>query len=239
MPALQQLSLRPVKALVRARAPRLHADLLRARRWLRRHTPGRVVRWGNTRRLSPYSSLYGWDRGRPVDRYYIEAFLGRHADDVRGVVLEVRDDRYSRMFGRPDTVEVLDKDRTNDQATLHADLDVPESLPPAHFDCIVLTQVLQYTDPVSCLHNLWRSLRPGGVLLLSVPSLARIDPAAVTDDKWRWTPSGLRQVLVDAGLPSTEVEGFGNLLTCRAACSGWPSRTCGSPRSSAWTRPSP
>ena len=39
----------------------------------------------------PVSDHWGWDRGTPVDRYYIEQFLAEHAADVRGRVLEVKD----------------------------------------------------------------------------------------------------------------------------------------------------
>lgn len=202
------------------RQPSLYADLGRLRRYLRRHRPGHVVRWGNTRRFRAYSDAYGFERGRPVDRYYIEVFLGWHRQDLRGVALEVRDPWYTGAVAGLERVEVLDKDPTNDMATVHADLDLPDALPPDRFDCIVLTQVLQYTEPVMCLRNLWRALRSGGVLLLSVPSMSRVDPNAVDDDRWRWTPAGLRTVLSTAGLPADEVVGFGNLVTCQAALLG-------------------
>ena len=53
-----------------------------------------------------------------------------------------------------DRVDVLNEDPTNDMATLHAALDVPDALAPEQFDCIVLTQVLQYTEPIACLRSL-------------------------------------------------------------------------------------
>jgi hypothetical protein len=34
-----------------------------------------------------------------LDRYYIEAFLGRHAADIRGRTLEIGDDTYTLRFG--------------------------------------------------------------------------------------------------------------------------------------------
>ena len=57
------------------------------------------VRFGSLRRLEPVSREYGFDRGTPVDRHYIEEFLARHAADVRGRVLEIKDDGYTRRFG--------------------------------------------------------------------------------------------------------------------------------------------
>lgn len=47
----------------------------------------------------PLTSDWGFSRGLPVDRPYIEAFLERHAADIRGRVLEVGDDSYTRRFG--------------------------------------------------------------------------------------------------------------------------------------------
>ena len=38
------------------------------------------VAFGDLRRLTPISSK-GFDRGRPIDRYYIEAFLAAHSND--------------------------------------------------------------------------------------------------------------------------------------------------------------
>ena len=37
----------------------------------------------------PVSRLFGYDRGTPVDRYYMEKFLGGHSADIRGRVLEI------------------------------------------------------------------------------------------------------------------------------------------------------
>ena len=81
----------PATALVGGPARRL-AKLLRPRK--------RGVRSGSLRRTEPLSAYYGLDRGIPVDRVHIERFLERHAGDVRGRVLEVRDRGYTLAYGR-------------------------------------------------------------------------------------------------------------------------------------------
>ena len=46
----------------------------------------RLVRpaWlGTIRRTTPLSERHGYDRGTPVDRYYIERFLEEHRRDIR------------------------------------------------------------------------------------------------------------------------------------------------------------
>ena len=47
----------------------------------------------------PLSRDFGYDRGFPIDRHYIERFLSAQASDVRGHVLEIADDIYTRRFG--------------------------------------------------------------------------------------------------------------------------------------------
>ena len=46
----------------------------------------------------PSGANYGYGRGNPVDRYYIEGFLARVAADGHGRVLEVGDHTYTRRF---------------------------------------------------------------------------------------------------------------------------------------------
>jgi SAM-dependent methyltransferase len=166
------------------------------------------IRWGSLRRTEPLSSYYGFDRGLPVDRFYIEGFLARNAEDVRGRVLEVHDANYTRRFGadRIDDSEVLDIDETNPEATLIADLAEPGSLPAGRFDCVILTQTLQYPkSPEAALRNVWESLAPRGTALITVPCLARIDPDHPAIDRWRFTALGLQTLLARA-CPGAELE---------------------------------
>jgi hypothetical protein len=51
--------------------------------WWRRPRP---VRWGSLRRLTPVSRVFGFDRGLPLDRHYIEDFLRTHSADIAGRV---------------------------------------------------------------------------------------------------------------------------------------------------------
>jgi SAM-dependent methyltransferase len=176
--------------------------------------PARVLLARRLLRLldQPVSAHYGFDRGTPVDRRYIEGFLTAHAADVRGRVLEVKDTTYAERFGagRITTLDVVDIDRDNPRATVVADLDDPAALPAAAYDCVVLTQVLQYLDPEAALSGLYRALAPGGVLLLTVPCLCRLE--FPDGDLWRWSGAGL-WVLLERVLPDAElsVESFGTL----------------------------
>lgn len=181
-----------------------------------RNLPGRRVRWGSLRRTTPFSDCYGWDRGLPIDRYYIEGWLARHADAVRGDVLEVRSPDYTVRYGgdRVTQAHVVDIDETNAEATLFADLTVEGSLPDDAYDAIVMTQTLHVTaDDEAGFRTLWRALRPGGTILFSGPCVGRIDHELAEYDSWRYTPNGLRRKL-ERLLPEAQssVEGFGNVL---------------------------
>ncbi len=61
------------------------------------------------------------------------------------------------------------------------------------FDLVFCTQMLEYApDPGVVITEMHRVLKPGGTLLLSVPSLALRDSEI---DRWRFWPAGIRQLL--------------------------------------------
>jgi hypothetical protein len=55
------------------------------------------VNLGSLCRLTPISSDWGFERGLPIDRYYIEQFLAEHSSDIRGHVLEIMDDTVEAL----------------------------------------------------------------------------------------------------------------------------------------------
>jgi SAM-dependent methyltransferase len=179
-------------------------------------------RWGNLRRFEPFSDYYGFERGTPVDRFYIERFLAGHAGDIRGRVLEVGHARYARAFSSPREVEIVDNDEMNSQATIVADLAVRASLPSNRFDCFILAQTLQLVEDLDVvLENAWQSLARGGVLLITMPGITRADPELARVDRWRVTPTGLDTLLARSCLDAPrEVVGYGNLISAVAFLMG-------------------
>ena len=190
------------------------------RQWItriRRPAPLRIFR-----RTSPLSAVWGFDRGTPVDRYYIESFLDGHRRDITGRTLEVADSEYTNRYGTGVTQsDVLDIDPSNKQATLIADLSVDDQLPISAFDCFILTQTLHLIfDIESAIRNAYRLLRPGGVLLATLPSVSRIAPDAI-EDCWRLTvPSCTRLFAELFDAESTTVISYGNLMACVAFLEG-------------------
>ena len=70
-------------------------------RWRHRNDSPPVgrVKLADLRRTTPISRKFGFDRGLPIDRYYIERFLERHASDIHGRVLEIAFNMYTLRFG--------------------------------------------------------------------------------------------------------------------------------------------
>jgi SAM-dependent methyltransferase len=181
--------------------------------WAKQHPVVRRVllphpRWGNLRRNRPFGLWLGVERGQPIDRIYIEDFLGANASDVSGVVLEIQNAAYTHAYGgrRVQRSEVVDIEPSNEAATLVADLSVAGALPAQLFDCVILTQTLQYVaDPRQAVRNVHDSLRTGGVALITVPcGNHRIIPG--THDRWRFTPEGLETMLREVLPVGSEID---------------------------------
>ena len=181
-----------------------------------------VVLWGHFRRLEPFSDQYGYDRGTPIDRKLIADFLKSRSSDIKGHVLEVREESYARLFGKGVTqISVLDIDPLNDRANVMADLSERGSLPKERFDCAIVTQTLQYVpDLEAAFENLHDCLVPGGTLLMTVPCVSRLDPdAGYEADLWRFTPAGTSRLLSRHFARST-VTGLGNCLSAASFLMG-------------------
>ena len=184
------------------------------------------VRFGSLRRRQPISRDWGYRRGKPIDRYYIECFLASVADDIQGHVLEVKNNHYTVQFGngRVTQSDILHKEAGNPQATIVADLTVTNSLPENSFDCIICTQTLQFIyDVKAALATLHHSLKPGGVLLVTVPATAQISRADMElwGDYWRFTSLSTRLMFEELFPPANvNVQAYGNVLATIAFLHG-------------------
>ena len=124
--------------------------------------------------LVPVSTVFGFDRGKPIDRYYIENFLKHHQSDIQGHVLEIGDNAYTLEYGKGvRKSNVLDIIKTK-ESTIVGDLATGENIPVSAFDCIILTQVIHVIyDIKSALRNTLKALKPGGVLLLTTAGISQ------------------------------------------------------------------
>jgi SAM-dependent methyltransferase len=174
------------------------------------------VRFGDFGRTKPISNDYGFDRGKPLDRYYIEKALQESSECVRGRVLEVGGREYTRMFGSEKCVssDVFDINPLNPSATIIGDLGVVGALPESAFDCIILTQTLQLIyDLDIAVENLHRALAPGGSLLITVPGISPIGPEEIVYWYWFFTELSLKTLLSHwFGERNVQMQSYGNVF---------------------------
>jgi len=212
-----------MKALAVKQPPSI-AEVMRRRMRERAWRILRPVRLGALGRTEPLSREWGYDRGTPIDRYYIDRFIEQHRADITGRVLEIKDSRYTNRLGSGVTQrDVLDIDADNPRATFVTDLATADVVPSDTFNCCVVTQTLQYIFDVSAgVRHLHRVLRPGGVLLATVPGFSKmLDPAMGYTDFWRFTPSSCERLFEPVfGKGNFVVESHGNVLTAIAFLSG-------------------
>jgi SAM-dependent methyltransferase len=191
----------------------------RLRRWASSRRARVPIDLGDLRRTTPVSRAWGGDRGQPIDRHYIEAFLQEHSSDIHGRCLEAGGDLYLRRYGSGvTTADVLHVEADHAGVTIVADLTTGEGLADDTFDCIVLTQTLhEIFDVAAALRTLRRILRPGGVLLATAPGISAIvhPDAELWGDFWRFTSASLERLLRESGFEA-EVRAHGNVLTAAA-----------------------
>jgi hypothetical protein len=177
-----------------------------------------LPRWGNLRRTAPFSSKFGFERGTPIDRYYLHEFLSRHRGVISGDVLEVQTASYTMRFGqsvtRADTFDIAPEFKP----TYRCDISHCEEIIPSRaYDCLLLPNALPHFRELDlALGNLARIVRPGGAILASAAGLLPL--TGDVPDYWRFSPAGWREKLSAAWPGATiEIAGHGNCLSAIGA----------------------
>ena len=171
-----------------------------------------------TRSVDPLSKKYGFDRGMPIDRYYIEKFMLDSQDVIKGNCLEVTDTKYITMFGggKVTHADALDINTNNKTATIYGDMRNLSNIASNTYDCLIITQTfVMIDDSESAIKECWRILKPGGYILVTMPCLS---PCwNVNNHTWRWTRAS-GEYLFKKFFPSDilEVNTYGNVLSGQA-----------------------
>lgn len=169
-------------------------------------------------RIEPISRFFGYDRGTPIDRPFIEGFLEKNRQDICGRVLEVGDNSYTKQYGGNRVIksDVLHVKEGSPGATIIGDLSHAPQIPDNIFDCLILTQLLVVIfDLQATVATIHRILKPGGVALITVPGISNIDKGEWRDNwMWSFTPNSLRQLLLlKFSKEKIEVSSKGNVFT--------------------------
>lgn len=175
----------------------------------------RIDQMGLSRRLQPLCRGWGFERGQPIDRFYIERFLDRNCSDIRGRVLEFRDAYYTHKYGADRVVQsdVMNLESDVPGSTWVTDLTRADQVPSEIYDNIICTQTLQYVnDPRAAIRHLHRMLRPGGVLLVTLPVISK-RIGDWNDCWWGFTSVSAAGLFGETfGSEQVRTEGHGNVL---------------------------
>lgn len=176
--------------------------------------------FGNLRTTRPISKNFGYERGLPIDRYYIENFLLDNSAFIRGNAIEVGDNTYTLKFGS-EHLEAADSIHISDpNATYVTDLANDTQLPENYYDCAIITQTLHFIyDYQSAMNKLYDILKPGGVLLLTTPGISQLSND-LWKEMWYWsfTKASLKEIATSSGFEEHNylIENHGNVLTSSA-----------------------
>lgn len=176
--------------------------------------------WGNLRRVTPISPTYGFERGTPIDRYYVHRFFKARGHLLTGRALEIQTTDHIRRYGS--AIQVADSLDINPafRPTYCCDLAQASVVPSAAYDCFVLPNTLCFLRNLEgALREALRIVRPGGAILATVPVFVPLTPDV--EDYWHASADGWRIILdrVWVGC-ETIVESHGNCLAAAAAMYG-------------------
>lgn len=146
----------------------------------------------------------------------IRAYIERHAAKLGDDVLEVG----SRMVvpnawwivnrdlaqGKWTGIDMIEGEGVDRVADIH---DLPQEW-SGRFSGVLCSEVLEHVErPWVALPKLRQVMQPGGWLV--VTTLTSFPIHGFPDDYWRFTPSGLRLLLEDAGFRNVETENAGSV----------------------------
>ncbi|WP_029232399.1 methyltransferase domain-containing protein [Butyrivibrio sp. VCB2006] len=169
----------------------------------------------------PVSVEFGFDRGLPIDRYYIESFLSDNASRIKNVksAIEVGEDKYlSRFFGGEDCQrDILEYDKG-------MNLTDSKTLPFEKYDVFICTQVFNFIyDVKQAIKGSWQLLKPGGVMLATVAgNISQVSWMDMDDygDYWRFTYKAVERLFQENFEGNIEVIPYGNVVAATAFVQG-------------------
>lgn len=166
-------------------------------------------------KLEPMSRKFGFDRGKPIDRVYIEQFLQRNRKSIWGSVLEINTDAYTKRYGakKVSHIDILDINKSNRDATIIGDLRDLSEVKDNTFDSLVITQTFGVIDEYQkAIAECHRILKPGGVLLATVSTMAPLHQRG--SSYWRFNPLGAKYAFSKIfGTQNVSVSEYGNFHT--------------------------
>jgi len=184
-----------------------------------------VIFW-DQKNNEPVCTQFGYSRGTPIDRYYIDKFLDENIHLIKGSGLEVGDNYYFNKYytKKVQSVDVLHPVNGNEMATIIGDLTKKETLPASCIDCFICTQVFNFIyDVQKAVEGAYHVLKPGGTLLATVNGIAQISRFDMDrwGDYWRFTTASMQKLISDVFADGEiDIVTYGNVLAATSLLYG-------------------
>lgn len=177
------------------------------------------IDWGDLRRASPFCAEFGFSRGTPIDRYYLNLFVAEICDQLHGDVVEIGGKNHNKNsygFSRVFRYRGLNL-IASPGVELIGDAAQSQCLPPSSLDGLVAFNVLEHTPrPWQIVNNMRLWLREGGVACCMVPNAQRLHK--MPEDYWRPLPAALMEMFT--GWSERRLYQYGNPVSTVASLMG-------------------
>ncbi|MBP3768913.1 MAG: hypothetical protein J6I48_02220 [Lachnospira sp.] len=176
--------------------------------------------------LLPVSEQFATERGTPIDRYYIDMFLEKNSQYIKGDVLEIEDNAYTKKYGgnHYNSSIVMDLNSKNENIDFNANIETGEGIKGAIADCFICTQTLMYIyDLKSAAHNIIEMLKSKGVALITCSGLSQNSRRCMESygAYWGFNEASLKKIFDNTdGAKVIESGTFGNVKTVSAHING-------------------
>lgn len=172
----------------------------------------------------PVSREFGLERGKAIDRYYIEHFLEDNSDLIRGNCIEIAENTYTLRYGgnQVKNAEVLHVEGWGDNV-IKGNLETGEGIPKEKYDCAIITQTLMFIfDIKHAAENIYGMLNTGGNALITVSGISQISryDADLWGSYYSFYEDALNKLFIPLfGKANVKIETYGNVKTaCAMLC---------------------
>lgn len=161
---------------------------------------------------------WGYRRGTPIGRLYIERFLRQYRNFITGDIMEVGETTYSKKYSNLDKAKSYTAIHVDGiEGCRTANLETGEGLRDEEFDTMIITQTLAYIyDLRAVINNIYRSLRRNGYCLVTVTDIGHM--GKLESEKygvyWGFHRDGIFRLFSEVfGEANVKVEVYGNIKT--------------------------
>ncbi|WP_157496737.1 methyltransferase domain-containing protein [Hahella ganghwensis] len=175
--------------------------------------------WGDFNRKSPFCHSFGFSRGTPIDRYYLDKFVSCIRHQVKGVTIEiggVSDNLQNYGLERVTSFQTVDIE-PGEGVNIVGDIHDRSILAPESVDSLIIFNVLEHChSPWQVAENIRYWLKEGGKCFGMVPNAQRLHN--FPGDYWRPLPDGVRHLFKE--FSQLELDVYGNPQTVVASFMG-------------------